>query len=98
MRILPDIRRDELGGAIAAFLTLFGILASHAILEIAREALFLTHLPVRHLPWLYLAIAAIALPLTRVRSGLLGRMKSHRSLSIMLVASAGVTLVFWLLV
>lgn len=54
-----------------AAVTLAGVMAAHAILETARDGLFLTHLPVEQLPRAYLAIAAITLlvnePLRRLR-------------------------------
>ena len=42
---LAKVRPDERRGAVAAFLTLFGILAGHTLLETARDALFLARLP-----------------------------------------------------
>ncbi|HEY1586349.1 MAG TPA: hypothetical protein VGH63_11725, partial [Polyangia bacterium] len=41
-----------------AFLVLFGVVASLAALETARDALFLASLPATRLPWAYLATAA----------------------------------------
>ena len=61
--------RDPAGGAsrrLAAFLTLFGILASHTVLETARDALFLARLPASQLPWVYLAMAAVAVAMAQV--------------------------------
>jgi AAA family ATP:ADP antiporter len=42
----------------AAAVVLFGVMASHALLETARDALFLTHLGPHRLAWAYLVIAA----------------------------------------
>ena len=42
---LGDVRPAERRGATAAFLTIFGILAGHTLLETARDALFLARLP-----------------------------------------------------
>ena len=42
---VAEVRPGERRGAAAAFLTLFGILASHTLLETARDALFLARLP-----------------------------------------------------
>jgi AAA family ATP:ADP antiporter len=50
---------------IAAFLSLFGILSAQALLETARDTLFLTHLPVSRLPWVYLAMAALTVAVSR---------------------------------
>lgn len=50
----------------SAFLTLFGVLCGHALLETARDALFLSKLPASQLPWVYLIIAALAVTFTLV--------------------------------
>lgn len=93
--MLGDIRPGERVGAAAAFLTLFGILAAHTLLETARDALFLARLPPSQLPWVYLAIAAVAVALSqgpwRAPRSLTGRY----GLSLLLVGSAAVTVVFW---
>ncbi len=77
-----------------AFLTLAGIMAGHALLETARDAMFLASLPVSQLPWMYLGIAASAFLVARLhrftRQG-----HSHLVLSGMLAASAAVTIGFW---
>ena len=52
----PGERRD----AWAAFLTLFGLIASHAVLETARDALFLAKVPATQLPWVFLAVAGLS--------------------------------------
>jgi len=41
-------------------ITLGAILAAHTMLETARDTLFLEKVPLRHLPWMYLAIAALS--------------------------------------
>jgi ATP/ADP translocase len=89
------IRPGERGPVVAAFLTLFGTLMGHALLETARDALFLARLPATRLPWVYLAIAVIAVflsngPLPRPR-GAVGRY----SLSLVLGFSAVGTFAFW---
>jgi ATP:ADP antiporter, AAA family len=57
-----DIRRSEWRLTVPAFATLFLIIASHTILETARDALFLGRLPVRALGGTYLILAAATLP------------------------------------
>jgi AAA family ATP:ADP antiporter len=52
----PHVRRL----AIAAGGTLFGLLAAHTLLEVGRDSLFLTRLPVEQLPFAYLTIAVVA--------------------------------------
>ncbi len=81
----------------AAFATLFGMSAAHALLETGRDALFLARLPASQLPWTYLAIAVAAaaisrLPAPRARSAL-----GRRALSALLLAGALVTAAFWAL-
>jgi hypothetical protein len=74
---LLDVRPGERGITLASFLVLFGGLAAHTMLETARDALFLTRLPASQLPWMYLALAALALLFTRSRAG---RLVTGRSL------------------
>src|SRR5260221_6843918 len=59
-RGLTSVRPEERPGAAAAFVTIFGILAAHTLLETARDALFLARLPASRLPWVYLIIAGVA--------------------------------------
>lgn len=71
-------------------------MASHALLETARDALFLARLPPARLAWVYLAIALVSLVLFALqeRSGL----RSGRAvLAAWLVGSAGVGTVLWVL-
>jgi hypothetical protein len=93
VRPLVDVRQGERRGAAAAFLTLFGILAAHTLLETARDALFLARLPVSQLPWVYMAMAVLAVGVSRspwpsARGG-------RSALSLLLAASAVVTFLFW---
>lgn len=97
VRLLPsDVRPEERRGAAAAFLTLFGILAAHTLLETARDALFLARLPASQLPWVYLAMAAVAVGLSQVQGRLPG-LRAGRTLSALLAGCAAVTFGFWLL-
>ncbi len=93
-RVRPDERRHTLG----AFLTLFGFMAGHALLETARDALFLASLPASLLPWVYLTIAAAALALANHEPRLPARFSFQNELSAWLVFSGVITLGFWLLV
>ena len=45
------IRKGERRQVWASFLTLFALIASHSVLETARDALFLAKVPVTRLPW-----------------------------------------------
>jgi hypothetical protein len=42
---LVAVRPEERRGTVAAFLTIFGTLGAHTLLETARDALFLARLP-----------------------------------------------------
>jgi len=54
------MRKGERRDTWAAFLTLFALIASHALLETARDALFLSRIAASHLPWMFLAIALLS--------------------------------------
>ncbi len=92
---LPPRERPDAAGA---FLTLFGFMAGHALLETGRDALFLARLPATRLPWVYLAIALVALLLAEHQSRLLRRLSSRNELSGWLLFAAAGTLGFWGLV
>jgi AAA family ATP:ADP antiporter len=73
-----------------AFVTLAGLMAAHALLETARDALFLANLPIEKLPTVYLVIAAITLVTTKIAGSLRHRLGDRRTLSlVLLTASAG---------
>ena len=93
---LFDIRTEERRVASAAFLSLFGIIAGHTILETARDALFLARLPPSQLPWVYLAMALIAVLLSEMPSRKAKRRRLG-GLSVALVGAALVTFAFWAL-
>ncbi len=90
-RVHPDERRDVAG----AFLTLFGFMTGHALLETARDALFLARLPARQLPWVYLAIAVLALVIGQREPRVVRRVSARSELGRWLVFAGGVTLAFW---
>src|SRR5262249_7681227 len=90
-----SVRPEEKRGATAAFLTSFGILASHTMLETARDALFLARVPAARLPFVYLMIAGLAVVITQLPSR--RRRSPSYALSLLLGGSAGVTFFFWLL-
>ncbi len=75
---------------------LLGVLvAAHSLLETARDSLFLSGQPVTRLPWLYLAVTAVVLPVTQLQSAIGRRRAGSGALVATLVASAAVTLGFW---
>jgi HEAT repeat protein len=91
---LFDVRSGERRGAAAAFLTLFGMLAAHTLLETARDALFLARLPASQLPWMYIVMAAMAVALARSPwPGTRGL--GRYAVSLLLVACAAGTFLFW---
>jgi HEAT repeat protein len=81
--------------AVAAFLTLFGLITAHALLETARDALFLARLPASQLPWTYLAIAATAAGLSQLPWPSRRTWLGQRPLSMVLLATAAVTSGLW---
>ncbi len=59
-KFLATIRPNERSAAWVAFATLMAITASHALLETARDALFLASISPTKLPWVYLLIAVLS--------------------------------------
>lgn len=92
---LQDVRPEERRGALAGFLTLFGQLAAHTLLETARDALFLARLPAQQLPWVYLGIAALAVAASQGSWKLPRWLTGRFGLSAFLLVSSLVTLGFW---
>ncbi len=95
---VAQVRVEERGLALGAFLTLFGFMAGHALLETARDALFLASLPAVHLPWVYLGIAAFALSLAHRQPAFLQRLPATNELSGWLIVSSVVTAAFWIVI
>jgi AAA family ATP:ADP antiporter len=89
---LLDVRPEERRVTLAAFIVLFGTLAAHTILETGRDALFLARLPAHQLPWMYLAMAALAVLFTRTKAA---RLAGLRLLPSIMAACACGTFVFW---
>src|SRR5258708_5954513 len=89
-----DVRKEERRTVFGAFFALFGMTAAHSIVETARDALFLARVPVARLVWVYLAIAAIAVGVGRLRDR---RRTVERSERLVpgLLGGAGVTFAFW---
>jgi HEAT repeat protein len=95
--LFGEVRPEERRHAWAAFLALLGIIAAHTVLETSRDALFLARLPAAQLPWVYLAMAGVAVGLAQVPARrlrrLLGRSGLAASLGLMGLVTAG----FWAL-
>ena len=81
--------------ALAAAATLFTLLAGHTVLEVARDALFLTHLPAEQLPFTYLGIAAAAWVAAQIDRFLIERFDKRRISVFTLLFAAGGTVGFW---
>jgi ATP/ADP translocase len=71
------VKRRELYGPA---LVLFAVMTAHALLETARDALFLARLGPQHLAWAYLAIAGVALVAVTAVRKLLGLRDPRRVL------------------
>lgn len=83
------------GRVLTAFATLLCLLAGHAMLETARDAMFLSSVPAERLPWVYLAIAGLALGAARVNQAVTRRFSRRSVVSLTLLGSAAVTSLFW---
>ncbi len=96
MRRLTNIRAGESRNTWAAFAMLFVLIASHSVLETARDALFLADIPASNLPWVYLAIAGLSLVVTQLQARLSQRVAGRAALSAWTALAAFITLLFWL--
>ncbi|MEE8409635.1 MAG: MFS transporter [Myxococcota bacterium] len=78
-------------------MTLFGLLSGHAMLETARDALFLAKLPASQLPWAYLALTGLVIVVAKANQGVLKRFNRRRLVSVTLVVAAAASIGFWAL-
>ena len=90
-------RKGERRDVWAAFITLFALIASHSVLETARDALFLARVPAARLPWVFLAIAALSLGTVKLDSRLTGGRSPRRVLGAVTLSAAVVTMGFFAL-
>ncbi len=95
-RTLFGIPRAIAGRVAVATATLFGILTGHSMLETARDTLFLSSLPASRLPWVYLAIAGLAVVVARLNSRVTSRYSRRALLALTLFGAAACTAGFWL--
>jgi uncharacterized protein YjbI with pentapeptide repeats len=93
--VFPSVRPGEGRFVASAFFALLGITAAHAMLETARDALFLAKLPTTHLTGMYIAIAGIGLLLSRVAGSRTGAQRVVGVASSLALASL-VNAAFWL--
>jgi len=91
-----SLRSNERRPTAIAFLFLTALIASHALLETARDALFLARLPATQLPVMYLAIAGSSLVIARLESRVRRWIPQRFALVIWTVLAAVGTATFWL--
>ena len=89
------MRKGERRDVWAAFLTLFVLIASHSMLETARDALFLAKIPAARLPWMYLAIAALSLGLVKLNARATRGLSPRRALCLITLGASLITLGFF---
>jgi AAA family ATP:ADP antiporter len=92
-----DVRPGERRNAATAFLILFGLMASHALLETARDSLFLAKLPATRLPIVYLLVAAVALAISEAQQRMRGGPPGRRHMAMWLGGVGLVNVGFWFL-
>lgn len=95
LNLFPEIRPDERRATTAAFFTLFGIMAGHALLETARDALFLAALPPQRLAWVYLAIAVLSFTIFMAQGNRLEPHQHRGRIFLVLCTASVVSLAFW---
>jgi len=88
------LRPGERREAAFGFTVLLLVIGSHAMLETARDSLFLSDLPAARLPWAYLTIAALALVLGTFNARL-ASLPRGATLTALLVGGATVDVGFW---
>lgn len=91
MRTFFAIPPAERHATAAAFVTLALVLAGHAVLETARDAIFLRALPPTQLPWVYLIIAVLTLVVTSLEASVARGVRRRDLLSAFLFGSSIVT-------
>ena len=91
------IRTGERRDVWTAFLTLFALIASHALLETARDALFLAKIPASRLPLMFLAIAVLSLALVKLNGLATQHLSSRRALSALTLTASSITFGFFAL-
>ncbi len=91
------MRKGERRDVWAAFLTLFALIASHSLLETARDALFLAKIPSTNLPWVFLAIAGLSLGSVKLNARATRGMTPQRALCSVTITASVITLGFFVL-
>ena len=91
-KFFATIRPDERSAAWVAFATLLAVTASHALLETARDALFLASIAPTKLPWVYLLIAVLSGLAVPAQKSL---PKALRALPLTLAGSSALVFSLW---
>ena len=91
-RIRPEERRET----FAATMTVFLVLVAHALLETARDALFLANAPTTRLPIVYLSLAVCGVALAQLSTRGAARFDARRSLLVSQTVAAAGTLAIWM--
>lgn len=89
------IRKGERRDAWTAFLTLFALIASHSMLETARDALFLARVDASRLPWVFLAVALLSVGIMKLNTRATRGLSSRRALSFITLGASLITLTFF---
>jgi AAA family ATP:ADP antiporter len=90
---LIDLREGESRPALEAFVTLFGLIAAHTILETARDALFLSKLPPERLALVYAIVAVVTLGVSELNARFTRRFGKRNALIFtLIIASYGTAL------
>jgi ATP:ADP antiporter, AAA family len=87
---------SPLTGAWPFTVLLFLLVGSHALLETARDSLFLRTQPLSRLPWVYLAVAVAVLAVTPAQAWLMRRKTGALALTTTLLVTTALTASFWL--
>jgi len=91
------IRKGERRDAWTAFVTLFGVVASNALLETARDALFLSRVEAGRLPWVFLAVSLLSVGLVKINAKLGRDLSPRGALCAVTLTASAITLVFFVL-
>lgn len=92
---LSDMPKGDRAAVWVGFWLLFIVVAAHALLETARDALFLRDLPADNLPWAYIAIAALCVVAAAAHRRLRAVTSKNRTLIATLIAGAAFTAALW---
>src|SRR5262245_64058887 len=83
-------RQQERWATAGATATGFLVLVAHSLLETSRDALFLSNVPVAHLPWMYLVLAFVGVAVSGAAARTGGQLDVRRLLiSSQVIASVG---------